>query len=131
MDLSQDRAAFEYAQQNFEGLPVDAVLFADGDEAVFALWYYRHAIAHEGARSVIVTQGLLAFDWYYDGLTRIMSEVPFKPPTEVVSTHDRAVELIRVTFTEGRAVCFTDSSPIVPEFEYEERGRLKCVLAEK
>lgn len=131
MDVSQDRAAFEYARQNFEGLPVDAVLFADGDQALFALWYYRHAVAYQGARSVIVSQGLLQYDWYYDSLRRIMSEVPFQDPTVVTDAHARAREIMRVTFAEGRAVCFTDSSPLVPEFEYVEQGLLKCVLAEK
>lgn len=131
MDLSQDRAAFEYAKQNFQGLPVDAVLFADGDEALFSIWYYRHAIAYEGARSVVVSQGLLQFDWYYDSLRRIMSEVQFASPDAVRDAHQRAREIVRVTFAEGRAVCFTDSSPLLPEFEYEERGVLKCVLAEK
>ncbi|MCC7163566.1 MAG: DUF2723 domain-containing protein [Anaerolineae bacterium] len=131
MDVSQDRAAFEYARQNFEGLPVDAVLFADGDRALFALWYYRHAVAYQGARSVIVSQGLLQYDWYYDSLRRTMSEVQFQDPTVVTDAHARAREIMRVTFAEGRAVCFTDSSPLVPEFEYFERGILKCVLAEK
>lgn len=131
MDVSRDRTAFEYAAQNFAGLPVDAVLFADGDEALFALWYYRHAIGYPGARSVIVSQGLLQYDWYYDSLRRIMSEVQFQDPTIVTDTHQRAREIMRVTYAEGRAVCFTDSSPLLPEFEYEERGIVKCVVAEK
>lgn len=131
MDVSRDRAAFEYAKQNFEGLPVDAVLFADGDEALFAVWYYRHAIEYEGARSVIVSQGLLQYDWYYDSLRRTMSEVQFQDPNAVTDAHQRAKEIMRVTYAEGRAVCFTDSSPLLPEFEYEERGMVKCVVAEK
>lgn len=131
MDVSGDRAAFDYAKQNMQGLPVDAVLFADGDEALFALWYYRHAIAFQGARSVIVSQGLLQYDWYYDSLRRTMSEVKFQDPSALPDAHERARELMRVTYAEGRAVCFTDSSPLLPEFEYEERGVLKCVVAEK
>lgn len=131
MDVSRDRTAFEYAEKNFQGLPVDAVLFADGDEALFALWYYRHAIAFQNARSVIVSQGLVRYDWYYDSLRRIMSEVKFQEPNAVLDAHQRAREIIRVTFAEGRAVCFTDSSPLLPDFEYEERGAVKCVIAEK
>lgn len=131
LDVSHDRAAYEYAAQNFEGLSNDAVLFADGDEALFAVWYYRHAIIYASAKSVIVSQGLLQYDWYYDGLRRIMSEVKFEEPTLVTDAHARAREIMRVTFAEGRAICFTDSSPLLPEFEYEERGVLKCVIAEK
>jgi hypothetical protein len=131
MDVSRDRTAFDYAAQIYEGLPVDAVLFADGDEALFALLYYRHAVAYQGNRSVIVSQGMLQYGWYYDILWRTMSEVQFKPPTEVTDAHQRAREIIRVTFAEGRAVCFTASSPLLPEFEYEKRGLLNCVYAEK
>lgn len=131
MDVSLDRAAYLYAKQIYDVLPADAVLFADGDEALFALLYYRHTVAYQGNRSVIVSQGLLQYGWYYDILWRTMSEVEFKPPTEVTDAHQRAREIIRVTFAEGRAVCFTDSSPLLPEFEYEERGVLKCVYAEK
>ena len=131
MDISRDRTAFEYAKQNLAPLPVDTVLFADGDEALFALWYYRHAVAFQNARSVIVSQGLLQYDWYYDALRRTMSEVQFAPPDQVTDAHQRARELIRVTFAEGRAVCFTESSPLLPEFEYVKRGVVQCVLAEK
>lgn len=131
MDVSRDRTAFEYARTNFEPLAVDGVIFADGDNALFALWYYRHAVAYRGARSVVVSQGLLQYEWYYDELRRTMSEVQFKPPDRVTDAHQRALEIIRVTFAEGRAVCFTDSSPLLPEFVYEEQGPLKCVYAEK
>ncbi len=131
MDVSHDRSAYEYARMNVAPLPADAVLFADGDEKLFAVWYYRHVVAFQGARSVIVSQGLLQYDWYYDSLRRLMSEVQFKPPGEVPTVPQRAQEIIRVTFAEGRAVCFTDSSPLPPEFEYEERGVVKCVVAER
>jgi hypothetical protein len=131
MDVSRDRTALEYAQWNLQPLPVDGVLFADGDEALFALWYYRHAVAYQNARSVIVSQGLLQYDWYYDALRRTMSEVQFKSPSEVTDVPSRVQELIRVTFAEGRAVCFTDSSPLHPGFEYEERGVVQCVVGEK
>lgn len=131
MDVSNDRDAFNYAQAIVDPLPVDAVIFADGDESLFALWYYRHAFAFEGARSVIISQGLLQYSWYYDELRRTMSEVSFAPPDKVTDTHMRAQEIINVTFAEGRAVCFADSSPLLPEYEYETRGKVNCVTAAK
>jgi hypothetical protein len=131
MDVSRDRAAFEYARANFQGLPDDAVLFADGDEALFALWYYRHAFATHNPRAVLVSQGLLQYDWYYDSLRRTMSEVQFKSPQEVADAPSRVQEIIRVAFAEGRAVCFTDSSPLHPGFEYEARGAVQCVVGER
>jgi hypothetical protein len=131
MDVSTDRAAFDYARQNLASLPEDGVLFADGDEALFALWYYRFAVPNENTRSVIVSQGLLQYDWYYDGLRRIMSEVQFQPPEAVTDAPQRAQEIVSVTFAEGRTICFTTSSPLLPQFEYAPRGVLKCVVAEK
>lgn len=131
MDVSHDRTAFEYARANLEPLSDDAVLFADGDEALFALWYYRHAFTDHNPRAVIVSQGLLQYDWYYDSLRRLMREVQFKSPQEVLDVPSRVREIIGVTFAEGRAVCFTDASPLHPQFEYETRGAVKCVVGER
>lgn len=131
MDVSRDRTAYEYARANLEPLPDDAVVFADGDAALFALWYYRHAFTTHSPRAVIVSQGLLQYAWYYDSLRRLMSEVQFKTANDVADAQSRAQELIRVTFAEGRAVCFTDSSPLHPGFEYEKRGVVQCVAGER
>lgn len=131
MDASRDRTAFDYAKGIIEPLPQDAVIFADGDQALFALWYYRHVYAPANARSVIVSQGLLQYPWYYENSRRAMGEAKFKASDELADARARAVEIIRITFGEGRAVCFTDSSPLLEEFEYEERGAVKCVAAQK
>ncbi len=90
MDVSNDRTAFDYAHQNLASLPTDTVLFADGDESLFALLYYRHTIDYVRERSLIVSQGLLDYPWYYDNLRRIMSEVQFQPSTVVTDAHARA-----------------------------------------
>ena len=127
MDISRDRAAYEYARANLDALPQDAVLFADGDEALFALWYYRHAIASQNAHSVIVSQGLLQYDWYYDSLRRLMREAQFADARDAAQ---RVYEIARVSFAQGRAVCFTASSPLPPQFEYEPRGNAQCVASE-
>jgi Protein O-mannosyl-transferase TMEM260-like len=131
MDLANDHEAFDYAQGVFEKVPPDAVIFAEGDQAVFALTYYRQAIAYETLHAVVVSQGLLQYAWYYDNLRRAMYEVTFAPPEVKTDFHQRAVEIASVTFAEGRAVCFTPSSPLLPEFDYETRGDLKCVVSQK
>ncbi len=131
MDVSSDRAAFAYAKQNFQGLPVDAVLFADGDEALFALWYYRYAFGNHNSRAVIVSQGLLPYDWYYAEMRRALDEPQLQTSNAVADASQRAREIIRVAFANGRAICFTDSSPLLPEFEYAERGVVKCVVGAK
>jgi hypothetical protein len=131
MDISSDREAFNFARAIVDRVPRDAVIFADGDEAVFALEYYRHTIAYSNSRAVIVSQGLLEYEWYYDELRDIMSEVTFAPAFQKKDARTRAVEIVNVTFAEGRVVCFDNSSPLLPEFEYETRGNLSCVIAQK
>ncbi len=130
MDVSQDRAAFDYARAVLEPLPADAVTFADGDEALFALWYYRYAMDERSARAVIVSQGLLQYDWYYDELRRALGDAPLKTARESADAAARAREIARAALGQGRAVCFTDSSPTLPQFEYETRGAVKCVRGE-
>ncbi len=131
MDLSGDRAAFNFARGILERLPRDAVVFAEGDENYFALVYYRQAVLAENSSAVIVSQGLLQYPWYYDELRAAMNEVSFAPSSAKTDFHQRAVEIVSVTFAEGRTVCFEKSSPLLAEFEYEIRGELNCVIAER
>jgi Protein O-mannosyl-transferase TMEM260-like len=131
MDLAADRKALDYAKNIIQNAPRDAVIFADGDESLFALVYYRQAIAFNDSGAVIVSQGLLQYDWYYDELGKMMNEVQFAPPEVKSDYHQRAVEIANVTFAEGRAVCFTKSSPLLQEFDYDTRYGLSCIVAEK
>jgi hypothetical protein len=130
MDLSADRVAYEYARGIIDKVPRDAVIFADGDEALLSLVYYRQAIAFNHSGAVIVSQGLLQYDWYYKELVEMMNEVRFAPPDVKPEYHQRAIEIVNVTFAEGREVCFDKSSPLLPGFEYETRYGLSCVVAE-
>jgi hypothetical protein len=131
MDLATDREAYDFARGIVEKVPRDAVIFAEGDEALFALTYFRHAIAYEHSGAVVVSQGLLQYGWYYDNLRSMMNEVSFAPLEVKSDFHQRAVEIVNVTFAEGRMVCFTKSSPLLPEFDYEARGDLQCVVAQR
>lgn len=131
MDVSADREAFNYAQGVVDKVPRDTVIFADKSEWIFPLVYYRHTIAYRTSGAVIVSQGLLQYPWYYDELTWMMNEVKFAPVEGKTDYLQRAVEIINVTFAEGRPVCFTQSSPLIPEFVYESRYGLSCVVAER
>lgn len=131
MDLSTDREAYDYARGILDKLPRDAVVFAEGDRSLFALVYYRQAVAFDRSGAVMVSQGLLQYAWYYDDLTNWMNEVSFAPTGAKTDFHQRAVEIVNVTFAEGRTVCFTQSSPLLPEFDYEVRGDLNCVVSQR
>jgi hypothetical protein len=48
-------------------VPANAVVFAKGDQAVFALWYFHFAL-HRRPDLVIIATDLLHFDWYQETL---------------------------------------------------------------
>jgi len=69
MDLSDDRTAYSYAAEVLANLPTGALIIADGDQHVFALWYYQYVIGPESP-TVILAGGLLQFGWYQDTIAR-------------------------------------------------------------
>lgn len=123
LDLSRDRAAFNYARAVLEALPRAAVVFADGDEALFALTYYRYVIADTRSAAVIVSQDLLQYAWYYDEQAHKLGVVLTQAKGDA---HTRAVEIVNATLQQGRAVCFTAASRRLGEFQYERRGEMWC-----
>ncbi|MBI3914937.1 MAG: hypothetical protein HY327_12220 [Chloroflexi bacterium] len=69
MDLSQDTRALEYGKQVFAAVPDNAVIIADGDEHIFALWYYRY-VEKPNSRVAVIAKGLAGYAWYRDILRR-------------------------------------------------------------
>jgi len=67
VDASQDRRADAFGRQVLESAPPDAVVFARGDEAVFALWYFHFALKSR-PDLIVVAEDLLHFDWYQESL---------------------------------------------------------------
>jgi hypothetical protein len=131
MNLSADREAYDFAQGVFNEIPQDAVIFAEGDEEVFALTYYRYAVVPGNSKVVVASQSLLQFEWYYDNLRRAMPGLPFLPSGMEADFHNRAVQVTRASLSAGRKVCFTQASPMLPEFDYEAHGDLQCVAGSK
>jgi hypothetical protein len=68
-DLSQDYAAYNYAQQNLEPVPAKAIILVEADPQTFALWYGRYGL---GLRPdvAVVNSNLLAYSWYRQLLHR-------------------------------------------------------------
>ncbi len=56
-----------YAEQSLSNSPINAILTPNTDGETFALWYYQHGL---GLRKdvVIISKGLLKYDWYRDQL---------------------------------------------------------------
>ena len=63
MNLSADRDAELYAEKVLMTAPSRAIVFTEGDEATFALWYFHYAY-HQRSDLAIVCTDLLAEDWY-------------------------------------------------------------------
>lgn len=108
VDASQDGRAEAFIQDVISSVPEDAILFANGDQAVFSLWYAQYAIG-EREDVVIIASDLLQFPWYARTLRSTYPQLslpvdyPF-PETVVVNN-------------PGHPVCYV---------EYEGSMQLTC-----
>jgi hypothetical protein len=116
LDLSQDRGAYAYAESIFRAMPDDAVIIADGDEHLFALWYYRYAIAGKSSRVVIVSPGLLQFDWY---AAQIRQSMPVSDA--------RLTSIIEQSIAGNRTVYATARFDELSEYAFREYDNLFIV----
>jgi hypothetical protein len=67
VDVSTDSRAETFGAQVLATAPEDALLFAEGDQAVFALWYFHFALG-ERPDLVVVAADLIHFPWYLETL---------------------------------------------------------------
>jgi hypothetical protein len=67
MDLSGDLTSERYAQVVLNTAPNKAIIFTEGDEATFALWY-MHYVYHQRPDVAIISSDLIAQPWYPDVL---------------------------------------------------------------
>ena len=67
VDASKDIRAETFANEVLATAPENAIVFAEGDEAVFALWYYHFALGERADLAILATD-LLHFDWYQENL---------------------------------------------------------------
>jgi hypothetical protein len=63
VDASQDQRAEQFGEDVLALAPQDAIVFAQGDRAVFTLWYFQFALQTRLDLAIIATD-LLQFDWY-------------------------------------------------------------------
>ncbi|MGE5140350.1 MAG: protein O-mannosyl-transferase family [Rudaea sp.] len=129
MDLSSDREAFNYAEQAIGSAPSGAVLFADGDQAVFALTYYRYVSEAGRSNVLILSPTLLDLDWYYLEQARRLPDLALPAATALSGGVKREEEIAKAAFAAGRPVCFDRSSPLLSEFDYDPEGSLQCAIS--
>jgi hypothetical protein len=107
LDASMDMRAESFGQAVLSTAPEHAILFAEGDRAVFTLWYFHFALGERPDLSV-VAEDLLHFDWYQENLRATYPSLvvpgPFPWPETIAAANP------------SRAVCFVRYSD-APEIE--------------
>jgi hypothetical protein len=69
VDAASDTRAESFSQDVLSIAPPDAIVFAQGDQAIFSLWYYQYSL-HSRPDLDIIAPDLLQFDWY----TRVLKD---------------------------------------------------------
>jgi hypothetical protein len=67
VDASKDDRAESFGREVMAVAPQNAMVFAKGDRAIFALWYFHFAL-HERPDLSVMASDLLHFDWYQQNL---------------------------------------------------------------
>jgi hypothetical protein len=87
MNLSADHTVERYAQLILTTAPARAVIFTEGDEATFSLWYFHYAY-RQRPDIAVVCNDLLVQPWYRDILRQ-------NYPDLVVPEHSEEQDIIR------------------------------------
>jgi hypothetical protein len=77
-------------------MPEDTLVFVQGDQAIFSLWYFHYALGQRADIAVIASE-LLPFGWYQDTLkaTYPSLAVPGPLPDALISANpDRPVCIV-------------------------------------
>lgn len=67
VDASKDQRAEIFGEKLLASAPKDAIVVTDTDEETFALWYFHYAL-RQRPDLMVISEGLLQFDWYYQTL---------------------------------------------------------------
>lgn len=78
VDASRDASAETFGRQVMSSLPPRALVFASGDRAVFALWYFHFALGQRPDLHILASD-LLGFDWYRETLAYTYSSLSLPP----------------------------------------------------
>jgi hypothetical protein len=113
VDASQDKRAEMFGDQVLASVPEKAIVFAKGDRAVFALWYFHFALQERPDLFIIATD-LLHHDWYQQNLHAIYPNLhlpgPFPfPETIAASNPDHLICLVEYV-EESLIECQSEST---------------------
>jgi len=85
VDASQDARAGDFVKEVFALAPENAIVFTEGDQATFSLWYFHFAL-DERADLVLLARDLLHYDWYQESMKRTYPSLALQGPFPWTST---------------------------------------------
>ena len=100
VDAANAPQAEQFGARYIVQAPQTAIIFASGDKAVFALWYFHYAL-HQRPDTVIIADELLPYRWYAENLAHTY------PSLRLSVTGTSRYEIIAQN--PGRFVCYVSS----------------------
>ena len=90
VDASHDLRAEDFGNSVLRDAPEDAILFVEGDRAVFAMWYFHFAL-HKRPDLAVLATDLLDFAWYQESLRKAYPALnlpgPFPFPATIAAAN--------------------------------------------
>jgi len=111
VDASHDQRAESFGRRVLSLAPKHAVVFAQGDEAVFSLWYFQYALRNRPDLA-IVSADLLQFKWYLQTLRSTYPDLNLTGSLPFTGTV--------VVANPGRPVCYV---------QYIQVAEINCLPA--
>jgi len=96
VDASHDLRAESFGKSVLSIAPARAIVFAQGDEAIFTLWYFQYAQKNR-PDLVIIASDLLGFSWYLQTLRSTYPDLNLPSPFPFEETV--------VVANPGRPIC--------------------------
>ncbi|MBI4787232.1 MAG: DUF2723 domain-containing protein [Chloroflexi bacterium] len=121
MDRSADTQARDYGRRVFDTIPENALVVADGDEHIFALWHSRY-VERTDSQVMIVAPGLLSYAWYRDQLRRHNPDWVWPADSELA--WDQFLRALVARNLDRHAVFWT-----APDPQFERLFRFRAVDA--
>jgi hypothetical protein len=97
VDASHDFRAVEFAKEVLTGLPQDAIIYTEGAEETFTLWYY-HFVLGDRPDIVVIDKNLLGWHWHRQHLRQVY-------PNLVIPEHSQGTWPVDLREANDRQVC--------------------------
>ena len=117
VDASHDQRAESFGKSVLSIAPAHAIVFANGDEAVFTLWYFQFAL-RDRTDLAIISPDLLQFNWYLQTLRSTYPDLNLPGPypfTETVVIANPARPVCYVRYIQVPEInCLPAGDPPLP-----------------